>query len=1020
MKFEQKEFQREWLDIFDINSGVFVTLRSKLDASNRPWLRKLMLIPYLAVITEVIIKILMPRQLNILEKRAVKLLSKGRLPKAYWQRLLTMGNFPSDIIKTNVQKLHKLTDINHSERSWFLLGRGWIDLYIMSDGETLNPINYEILVTPTLKSIRDELTEAEIIIFDKLYLDIRKHAATKLKEIYSSIFSSELIFRNVMERLSTLNNLGNIGFSSCDILTITLRYPGLILEIRNWSLNCYSSYIDISRRFSNDSHLINEMFNLDINELSSVILESGDTHIDGKSACILIFKNGKKLCYKPRPLALEIAFSNLTSRACKTCNIPEFDLLPDSLDCGNWGYQEFVIRTELCEAEKQSLLVIRLAIVTFLLDIFGAIDCHKENLFLSGDRPILIDGETLFHSIDKPKSGFLLRDSILVTGFCDSLSPYICELINIASQGNNKIIDLYFSELSRLYYHKNLNKLLVYELSKLQKATLKRRIVFRSTSVYYKLRKRLISHSALKSVRVNNLIYEDLFWITIQSGKLQQSLLTLCRSESLQLERGWIPYFNTVIGDPKLTLFGKFYLNAGLHKNVLSFSKHRLYQRNAGGGVNQIRIIQSLFKLFPGPQCYYGQLNSENIVNDLIDIALIDDPYKWLFGEYSDNKGYFEFSCPDGLYDGSLGIAILLHLFIKCGFSIQNQHSCRTIEQNIRLDNEKYIKLIANINHLNNHQLGIASGLGGRILALILMRDKNNMSDNSTLSVIKIIEMVIEIVNERDINDYGGLDVISGLSGFAGSVNAWSILSNIPSDNSTINSFWAIVGNILVDKQKECGGWDVFDKPINGFSHGTSGMICALAIAWNKKSNPNLLSAIEGAIQFELRHLTHNGEWLDIQSSSNNNTQIPIRTWCGGAPGALIAAAVLKNAGLDQIKGYKQWLTAARSASLNYKPERDQICCGLPGWFMSLAVAGHALNDNNLIIESKRTREKWIDDVKLGKNLDLRQIKSTNFSPPGLFVGRAGVGLILLDNYEVSMTERILISSGYLEIQPIN
>ena len=87
---------------------------------------------------------------------------------------------------------------------------------------------------------------------------------------------------------------------------------------------------------------------------------------------------------------------------------------------------------------------------------------------------------------------------------------------------------------------------------------------------------------------------------------------------------------------------------------------------------------------------------------------------------------------------------------------------------------------------------------------------------------------------------------------------------------------------------------------------------------------------------------------------------------------------------------------------------------------MSLAVAGHALNDNNLIIESNRTREKWIDDVKLGKKLDLRQIKTTNFSPPGLFVGRAGVGLILLDNYEVSMTERILISSGYLEIQPIN
>lgn len=123
----------------------------------------------------------------------------------------------------------------------------------------------------------------------------------------------------------------------------------------------------------------------------------GDTHGGGQAVCILTFKAGNRLVYKPRSVAMESCFFDLVGwlnrRGCDP-SLKEVRVL----DHGGFGWMEFV-EAKPCHAEDEvERFFARQGGQIALAYVLGGTDFHFENVIPHGEYPVLVDLETLFRS----------------------------------------------------------------------------------------------------------------------------------------------------------------------------------------------------------------------------------------------------------------------------------------------------------------------------------------------------------------------------------------------------------------------------------------------------------------------------------------------------------------------------------------------------------------------------------------------------------------------------------------------
>jgi type 2 lantibiotic biosynthesis protein LanM len=152
-----------------------------------------------------------------------------------------------------------------------------------------------------------------------------------------------------------------------------------------------------------------------------------DRHRNGRTVMSVTLSGGTRVVYKPKPLRLEIAFSDLLRR----CNawLPERDqmMTPAILDRDTYGWVQYVEHRPCPDAAAVQRFFGRAGILLGIVHVLRATDCHNENLIAHGEHPVLIDAETLLHpnarSIDglsRDASGAAaterFSDSVLRTG----------------------------------------------------------------------------------------------------------------------------------------------------------------------------------------------------------------------------------------------------------------------------------------------------------------------------------------------------------------------------------------------------------------------------------------------------------------------------------------------------------------------------------------------------------------------------------------------------------------------------
>ncbi|ATB41789.1 lantibiotic modification protein [Cystobacter fuscus] len=181
-------------------------------------------------------------------------------------------------------------------------------------------------------------------------------------------------------------------------LEILARYPVLARQLVECIAHWERAGVELLRHFREDAPELQRRFSGGVPLGRLVEAEGGvsDSHRGGRGVFLLRFESGTRLVYKPRSLATEAAFQRLLSWLAQQGLEPAPRTL-EVLDRGDHGWVEFVTPAPCSSAEEVRRFYLRQGGFIALLYVLDATDFHHENLIASGEHPVLVDLETLFH-----------------------------------------------------------------------------------------------------------------------------------------------------------------------------------------------------------------------------------------------------------------------------------------------------------------------------------------------------------------------------------------------------------------------------------------------------------------------------------------------------------------------------------------------------------------------------------------------------------------------------------------------
>lgn len=181
-------------------------------------------------------------------------------------------------------------------------------------------------------------------------------------------------------------------------LALFEEYPVLARQIVT-SVNHWVNFsVEFVAHLIEDWQEIKELFTPydDPGTITEIKGGAGDSHRQGRSVIVVKFSSGFQVVYKPRSLAVDIQFQNLLTWLNERGDHPPFRTL-NILNRKTHGWVEFVKAQDCSSEEEIARFYERQGGYLALLYALQAVDFHFENLIASGEHPVLIDLESLFH-----------------------------------------------------------------------------------------------------------------------------------------------------------------------------------------------------------------------------------------------------------------------------------------------------------------------------------------------------------------------------------------------------------------------------------------------------------------------------------------------------------------------------------------------------------------------------------------------------------------------------------------------
>lgn len=844
------------------------------------------------------------------------------------------------------------------------------------------------------------------------------------------------------------------------------EYPVLLRVIhRKIQLWVESSHETLARIIEDYSDIKTYFFqDKDPGHVSHISLGEGDRHKKNRSVAVIEFSSGSKLVYKPRNLEIDVAFQLFLEWCNRQLpeSAPKFNTFK-VLTRKGYGWTEFVPTHDCSDTGQIHNFYWRQGAFLALFYLFHSSDLHFENILAKGENPVFIDLESLTHptttssskiTADQPSrfsppftvSSIGMLPEVLwpdangvgvdISGLGASKGQEMpfknpipdqvgTDLMHMSQQvghviadnhrpkinGNvvepkkykNQLIDGFSACYRMLLENK---EFLLSEkgiMSHFDNVELRR--IFRPTQLYFGL---LMDATHPDNCRDTSrrTRHWDKLWQFIPYQPWQKKIVF---HEIRDLENGDIPYFTTRAnshdaiasnGEPIANLFERSSMEL-VRCQISSLSEQDL--------ASQIWIINSSFdrasmlensedgweKAIPSNSAATrSELEKEalKIGRRLEELAIWRDGRPYWVGHTisrSDLVGSFVPGMT-GLYNGELGIALF---FGYLGYITKNQRYTDLMYKTV-----SWIRSAVENEKSPLFGSSAFSGYSGYIYVLSLLGHIYNDT-----AFTKIPDSVFEQI-KTGIKNEQSHSLIGGASGTVLALQSYGQIQNTNKTTSYIEDCCKRIAGCSV-KQETGVGWleDAdSDKPLTGFSHGSSGYATALMLGGSLTGNRYFTDLAWQAIAYERASFdSQRGNWIDHRETADAENPFMV-AWCHGAPGVglsrirmlpFISTKKDKDECLSEIR-------AAAVTTLNTGIGSNHcLCHGDLGNLDFLLQAARTLNDKDLENDVYRYAKSILEDMDqsgwcCGGGSQLRSDRSLEL--PGLMLGLAGIGYGLL------------------------
>jgi type 2 lantibiotic biosynthesis protein LanM len=706
------------------------------------------------------------------------------------------------------------------------------------------------------------------------------------------------------------------------------------LSVRNWIRNNN----DIINRFIHDEKKINNIFNIN-SDIKKFKFGLGDKHNNHKAVTLIIFKNNKKILYKPRNAEIDENYNKLIDFVNK--KIKEKIKTTRILNKKIYSWHEFISPIKSNNDVYKNFG--KLLSVAYLLKIT---DLHQENIIINDNFPIPIDLESIlvfrksylkkFNYRSEEKIFNILEDSLLNTGILPSPILINNKLnfrggiyfekklskeklvwrnkknINIFPLKTNELISNYIHEkksfelnhknrlIIKKWFFKFNNKLRKLIKNKEFKSLIQKiynsevRFIFRSTYLYFLL---------IKKIRFleSNKFYLRKILKKIYDGKLNNIKNKIIDSEINQLINLDIPYFKS--------RKNKIYINENdFIKFPLKDNYQKIYQKN--NLEFQERIIN--YKMQIRKQIKYKKKTIEEKILDTLlkNQIFYKNSYSWINKNF--NHKLSDLGCAsDNFYNGNLGILIYLAGYYKY---THNQSLIKIIDNKIK-------EIFQKKSYLNVNKTGILDGVGSYIYFLILISNLLNKNYDQ-----RYLPNILKRINFKEIINNNSFDLIDGNSGLLISIVRYYEKFKNDESYKILNEYGMQIFNII--KYKFEKNKDFF---LPGFSHGIAGIAYALTLFNFYIKDKYIDQFILILIKFENKNFysDNTNNWINTSKRKKFYHDKNQTSWCHGSLGvALSRVGVFKYSNNSSIRDIAN-LDIQRFININNLNIKNfTLCCG--------------------------------------------------------------------------------------------
>ncbi|MER5643646.1 type 2 lanthipeptide synthetase LanM family protein [Streptosporangium sp. NPDC002524] len=173
------------------------------------------------------------------------------------------------------------------------------------------------------------------------------------------------------------------------------EYPVLARLLRQAADQAVEAGLELLTRFAADREHLRELLGDEPGDLVE-FSAAGDGHLGGRAVSVVTLAGGAKVVYRPRPVQAYLRFAEVLGWLDE--RLPGLGpRVPRAVPREGYGWTEFVPAGPCADAAGVERFYTRAGALLALLYALNAIDVHYENLVACGDRPVLVDVETLFH-----------------------------------------------------------------------------------------------------------------------------------------------------------------------------------------------------------------------------------------------------------------------------------------------------------------------------------------------------------------------------------------------------------------------------------------------------------------------------------------------------------------------------------------------------------------------------------------------------------------------------------------------